>query len=667
MEVQSQPARGQVLMRLTAAFTLAVFFLLGLPLLVSAAAPPVVISEIMWDGTEYIELFNTTESNIELTDWSLTRQQAGGSEKTVVSFAEEDTIAAGSYFLVEKTEAATTVAADTVAALTLVNTGELVTLRDAGSAVVEQAGQLGAWYAGENTVDGVSMERTIVDAAGTAQENWHTSTEQVGGRAGTPGEANSTPAVNHAPEATLTGPNTALVGEALTFSAEDSSDADYDELTFTWSFGDGSSAAAAEVAHAYTAAGTYTVRVTVSDGDLEDEAQLMLAVSAPVYSDAVAINEFLPDPNGSDTDNEFIEVKNTGGSAVGLAGWQLDDADGGSTPYTVPDGVTLGAGALRSFARSETKIALNNTGDTVRVLDPAGAVKASFVYGTTAAEGQSYNRQGSGYVVSTTVTAGAENVITKPKDDDEEEAAEDEEASAGRVAGESVVVVELKDIREEEVGTMIETEGVISAPPGVLGAKILYLAGSGVQVYFYAEDYPELKLGDKVKVVGELGTSLGEYRLKLAQASDIKVVSAAEKPIPHQVKTGEIDEATEGSLVIIEGSVTETSGDTFYVDDGSGEVKVFIKDTTQIDKPSMKKGTDVTITGIVSQTSSGWRILPRFQEDVRLGRVAGLTSFPATGRRAAFGGRYGLQAGLIIVLVGYVIASARRAREPLLA
>lgn len=122
---------------------------------------------------------------------------------------------------------------------------------------------------------------------------------------------------------------------------------------------------------------------------------------------------------------------------------------------------------------------------------------------------------------------------------------------------------------------------------------------------------------------GEMSTSLGEWRIKLASASDITKSGEAAKPEPHRVATGEIDEAWEGSLVIIEGSVSSTSGDTFYVDDGSGEVKIFIKKSTKIDKPKMKVGTDVTITGIMSRTNAGYRILPRFQEDVRLGRVAG--------------------------------------------
>jgi len=339
-------------------------------------------------------------------------------------------------------------------------------------------------------------------------------------------------------------------------------------------------------------------------------------------------------PEGSDSEGEFIELKNTGSSEVDLSGWQLDDVEGGSRPHSIDDRIRIGVGAVKSFARGETKIALNNSGDTVRLLDPSGEVKSTYAYSMAVPEGQSYNRQNGGsYTLSTTITPGSANVITEPVDEDEElEDEEEEEATGGQVAGENIVSVVLKDIREEDVGTMVETQGVVSAPPGVLGEKILYLAGSGVQVYFHKEEYPDIKLGDTVKIRGELTTALGEHRVKLTQASDVvKVEAAVVVPEPHHLKTGEIGEDSEGWLVIIEGEVTETSGNTFYVDDGSGEIKVYIKGSTEIDKPKMKKGMAVTITGVVSQTNTGYRILPRWQEDVRLGRVAGLTSFPATG------------------------------------
>lgn len=374
------------------------------------------------------------------------------------------------------------------------------------------------------------------------------------------------------------------------------------------------------------------------------------------YSDAIAINEFLPNPTGSDTAGEFVELKNTGSEEVSLAGWRLDDEEGGSSPYKIPAGVSLAGGDYYVFWRSDTKLALNNDGEEVRLFDPAGNIKSSFVYEESVAEAVSYNRTDSGeYVLSTTVTPGGDNVITEPVSEDGEGGSD----KSGGVAGAVVTKVLLKDIRGQTIGTVVETEGVVSVPPGVLGDKIMYVAGSGIQIYFYQEEYPELEAGNRVKVKGELTTSLGEYRIKLAAADDILVVGEGTMPEPHQARTGEVGEGWEGSLVVVAGRVTRTSGDTFYIDDGSGEIKVFIKATTGIDKPKMKKGAVVTIAGVVSRTNTGYRILPRWQQDVRLGLVAGLASFPGAGWLPGPLGVAGLVAGLALVL-------ARRAGEPLL-
>lgn len=756
---------------------LALFFILG-PSTSSgyAAGAGIVISELMWDGTEYIELTNTSDSEISVAGWTLTRQQSGGEEKVVVTLSAGAKISAHEYFLIEKNEAATEITGDVLSSsLTLVNTGERVRLKDDASTVVDEVNQLGSWFAGKDTTEGVAMERTDVNVSGTEESNWHSATETVGGRMGTPRQANSLVPKNEAPIASISVATDEVgVGELVSFSGEDSVDPEGNTLTYSWDFGDGSSGSGSTTTHAFSEAGSKTIMLTVSDGELTDTASVVLTVTAVSYSDQVVINEFLPDPTGSDTDNEFIELLNLGSVPVSLSGWKLDDGDGGSTPYTIPVGTSIAPGGYLSFTRAATGLALNNDGDSVRLLAPDGSVKASTSY-SDSTEGLSWNRvEGKGYQESTILTAGAKNVITQPSpeagrllEDEEEEgdfstevvvnellpnptgsdtenefvelfnkgsasvnlagwklddedggsgayalpsgtsigagkflallrpqtklalnndsdsvrlfdpagkeistftyeesvgegvawardnqgkyqltttvtqgktnvitapsSAEASAGKAGQVAGATVTTVALKDVRNLKTGAMVTTEGVVSAPPGVLGKGILYLAGSGIQVYFSEDEYPELKVGDKVKVTGELVSYLGESRLKLAGVSDVVKVSVVEEPLPHEARTGDVGEILEGFLVVVIGRVTETSGDTFYVDDGSGAVKIFIKEDTGIDKPKMKKGDLVTIIGVVSQTNSGYRILPRFQEDVRLGAVAGLRTFPKTG------------------------------------
>ena len=83
----------------------------------------------------------------------------------------------------------------------------------------------------------------------------------------------------------------------------------------------------------------------------------------------------------ADTNDEWIEIFNRGSAAVDLGGWLLDDiAAGGSTPYVVPSGAILQPGGFLMLFRGRTGVALNNDGDTVRLLGPDAAEVDTFAY-----------------------------------------------------------------------------------------------------------------------------------------------------------------------------------------------------------------------------------------------------------------------------------------------
>lgn len=86
---------------------------------------------------------------------------------------------------------------------------------------------------------------------------------------------------------------------------------------------------------------------------------------------------------------------------------------------------------------------------------------------------------------------------------------------------------------------------------------------------------------------------------------------------PIEIKTGETEKYRD-YLVHILGEVTRTSGNTFYIDDGSGEVKVYIQEKTGIQKPKMYTGDTFEIFGIVNLYRGVFRILPQAQDDIRL-------------------------------------------------
>lgn len=136
-------------------------------------APAVVINEVAWAGStasaydEWIELFNTTGSSINLTGWKIV-DDAGAQ-----TYNLSGSIAAGGYYLIERSAATTSVTGDlTMTGLSLANTGDTLELQDASGTrvdIVNTGG--GAWFAG-TTTGSSTMERRSAGASGDSSSNW---------------------------------------------------------------------------------------------------------------------------------------------------------------------------------------------------------------------------------------------------------------------------------------------------------------------------------------------------------------------------------------------------------------------------------------------------------------------------------------------------------------
>lgn len=92
--------------------------------------------------------------------------------------------------------------------------------------------------------------------------------------------------INTPPSAVLQGANVACTGDAVSFDATGSSDADGDSLTYTWDFGDGSDLQTGpNVTHAYNKGGVYSVIMTVNDNKgtacSKDAAAMNVSVNTP--------------------------------------------------------------------------------------------------------------------------------------------------------------------------------------------------------------------------------------------------------------------------------------------------------------------------------------------------------------------------------------------------
>lgn len=149
----------------------------------------VVINEVAWAGSlensndEWIELYNTTGSAIDLSGWLVEDDYAD----TYVITA--GTIPAHGYFLIEDTETSVpTVTADAIIGLSLANSGDTLILKNSSLTTIDTINASGgAWYAGNNTTK-ETMERIDPLTTTDVASNFATSTINKG----TPKAKNST-------------------------------------------------------------------------------------------------------------------------------------------------------------------------------------------------------------------------------------------------------------------------------------------------------------------------------------------------------------------------------------------------------------------------------------------------------------------------------------------
>jgi uncharacterized protein YdeI (BOF family) len=453
---------------------------------------------------------------------------------------------------------------------------------------------------------------------------------------------------NRAPIADAGGDMEIFVNQEIEFDASDSSDPDNDELSFSWDFGDGKNKQGINPIYSYKTAGEFKIILTVSDGDLFSTDYLIVKVIETNYSQDIIINEILPNPKGSDTaappKGEWIELYNQSGQKINLAGWELDDLiSSGSKPYAIDSEIFIEPNGYLVFYYNQTKICLNNNGDEVNLINPQGKTISSCSYQEKSPEETSWARgKDSQWYWSVEPTPNKENLITVAEDfseEDEENGDEnfdessEKESSDLKNSKENSKEASISEAKALAKGAWVKVRGIVIVPPKVLSNKVFYISSeeSGIQIYSSKGNFPEINSGDFIEIIGKTSEANNEKKINIYSADDIEILDADFPPEPKIIKTGEINEALEGSLVKIEGQVSRSAGNVFYVDDGSGEIKIYIRSATGIKKPKTSKGTWVTIAGIVSETSTGYRILPRFQEDVLIGKVAGSNILPQAG------------------------------------
>jgi len=118
----------------------------------------------------------------------------------------------------------------------------------------------------------------------------------------------------------------------------------------------------------------------------------------------------MPNPQGSDQEEEWLELQNLSSEPVKLGGWECKTQSGHR--YLFPEYTSIAARGYLMLPRSETHLPLRNEGDTLMLTASSRATADTVTYGP-AIEGQSYSRMNSGeWNWTARVTPGTPNMFS---------------------------------------------------------------------------------------------------------------------------------------------------------------------------------------------------------------------------------------------------------------
>jgi DNA/RNA endonuclease YhcR with UshA esterase domain len=188
----------------------------------------------------------------------------------------------------------------------------------------------------------------------------------------------------------------------------------------------------------------------------------------------------------------------------------------------------------------------------------------------------------------------------------------------------------ITEARARETGTEVTIEGFVTVAPGTFKSA-MEDEGFAVQdplggIYVKMAQKQTFGLGAKVRVTGTLDEQ-NKLAILKAEPAGVKQLDGTKQVSPKMVGTGAVNESVEGQLVQVSGNVTKTFQDDspygykLYINDGSGEVQVFVHVSAGFDKASLQALTAnqrITVMGLAAQYETTYEVAPRQPSDLTL-------------------------------------------------
>ncbi len=189
-------------------------------------------------------------------------------------------------------------------------------------------------------------------------------------------------------------------------------------------------------------------------------------------------------------------------------------------------------------------------------------------------------------------------------------------------AGCATHYTDIADVRQRAPDTHVVFRGVVSVPFGAIGEFIAVQDATGGIPVVRPGGSPacpgSATTGSTLEVAGRLQLRDGQlvveptyYRIRCCGVAAVRAL-----------RTGEVGPANEGRLVAVAGRLVRAPQDDppwgwkLFVDDGSGEVLVFVAPGSGIDVGGLRAGLRLRVTGYSGRYEGHAELLPRSPADL---------------------------------------------------
>lgn len=189
-------------------------------------------------------------------------------------------------------------------------------------------------------------------------------------------------------------------------------------------------------------------------------------------------------------------------------------------------------------------------------------------------------------------------------------------------------VISIAEARALPLGTIVTIDGSVTVASGAFSSST-FDQGFAIQdqtagIYVSTPDNLGFAPRQQVRVTGKLADTVLPGLLVLVDVTAVKAHGSGPKVQPQPVATGDVNEDTEGSIVRITATITQPVindlpfGFIIVVNDGSGELNVFVCASTGIDVSGLSPGQTIEVTGFSGQFADHFEVDPRTQADIRV-------------------------------------------------